>query len=200
MNNPEQAPVTLRGKSFCITGKTDEYRDIYYALIVQGGGRWTQSVSSTLDFLVVGINPGPAKMGKAHVLGTRCITEQELNTAIRRELGLSDDIRLFSIGWRLPVENASSCDRQHAQKPQLPPGAFKVCITGTLDMQRAKYAELLRKAGWILVKDISASVDCLIVGDAPGSKLKKANALNIPVRTLGWLKSELGLDRHMPDE
>lgn len=200
MNNTEQAPVTLRGKSFCITGKTDEYRDIYYALIVHGGGRWTQSVSGSLDFLVVGTDPGPAKMAKAHALGTRCITEQELNTCIRRELGVSDDVRLFSIGWRLPVENTGSSRKQRSQQSQLPPGALKVCITGTLDMKRAKYVELMNKAGWIVAKDISASVDYLIVGDAPGSKLKKAQALNIPVRTLGWLKSELGMESDTPDE
>ena len=44
------------------------------------------------------------------------------------------------------------------------------------------------------VGSVSSSLDCLIVGEALGSKLARAQQLKVPVHSLAWLKARLGLE------
>lgn len=201
--------ITITGKSFCITGETEEYRDIYWALIVQAGGRWVSAVSGALDYLVVGAEPGPAKMRKAGELGVPCISEAELDAALRAALGIEDGVSLFSQGWNLPIENklkytglrrspvaakATRAAREADDGISLTISGKRICITGKLDKTRAAYVALIEAAGGVFVGDVSGLTDYLIVGDKPGSKVKRAANLGVPVRSLGALKSALGED------
>ncbi|MEQ8768484.1 MAG: NAD-dependent DNA ligase LigA [Planctomycetota bacterium] len=68
----------LEGKSFLFTGKLSQMsRDEAKALVKRLGGRILSSVSSALDYLVVGDKPG-SKLKKAEELGVSVLTEQEL--------------------------------------------------------------------------------------------------------------------------
>ncbi|MDA2933802.1 NAD-dependent DNA ligase LigA [Acidobacteria bacterium AH-259-D05] len=54
-------------------------------------------------------------------------------------------------------------------------------ITGTLPtFSRSQAAEFIKKHGGKVTSSISSKTDCLVVGESPGSKLKKARALHIP--------------------
>jgi DNA ligase (NAD+) len=57
-------------------------------------------------------------------------------------------------------------------------------ITGTLPVKRSEAEALIEKNGGKLLSSISSKLNCLVVGDDPGSKLDKAKALG--VQTLTW--------------
>jgi DNA ligase (NAD+) len=72
----------LSGKSFLLTGTLTELtRDQAKDLVKQNGGKVVSSVSTDLDYLVVGENPG-SKLKKAQELGVKTISEKEFRALI----------------------------------------------------------------------------------------------------------------------
>lgn len=71
----------LSGKSFLITGTLPVKRDDAKDLIEQNGGKILSSVSSKLNFLVVGDDPG-SKVEKAQGLGVQIITWDQLQNML----------------------------------------------------------------------------------------------------------------------
>ncbi len=195
--------LDIKGKCFCITGETDEYRDIYWALIVQAGGRWVKAVSRAVDYLVTGWEPGPTKVKQAAEYGIPCIEEDILDEALREALNITDGARLFLYGWNLPIENKLKYQRVgngHVPKEREADDGVhfeienkRICITGKLDKPRAKYVQAIKDAGGIFATDVSGNTDYLVVGDKPGSKTKRAKENGVPVRSLGALKTALGI-------
>lgn len=198
--------ISVSSKCFCITGETKEARETYQALITAAGGRWVSAVSSAVDYLVAGNTPGPSKMKKAAELNTPIITEQELEQALRAELDLQGD--LLSVAWRLPLKKEQT-DRKTSKVTGLG-GEYKegwdnpnemqvkgsrICITGKLDMPRSEYVKLIEAAGGEWCKDISASTDYLVIGEAAGAKVTKAEKAGVPVRTLAALRKALNLEK-----
>ncbi len=76
----------LKGKSFLITGTLESSgRKEFEALIQSHGGKILSSVSGSLDYLIVGTNPG-SKLSKAIKLGTvKTISENELLNMINED-------------------------------------------------------------------------------------------------------------------
>lgn len=58
---------------------------------------------------------------------------------------------------------------------------LNVCITGALTTVRHEFQRMLRDHGAVPVGNVTRNTDVLIVGDRPGSKLGKAQSMNIPV-------------------
>jgi DNA ligase (NAD+) len=56
-----------------------------------------------------------------------------------------------------------------------------VCITGKFDISRTIIAEQLERAGYKVNTSITKDIDFLVVGDAAGSKLAKANKLGVNI-------------------
>lgn len=79
-----QAPKTSRrtdhlfsGKTFVLTGSLEKYsRDQATALIKERGGKVSGSVSSKTDYVLVGVDPG-SKLGQAHELKIKILSEKE---------------------------------------------------------------------------------------------------------------------------
>jgi DNA ligase (NAD+) len=60
----------------------------------------------------------------------------------------------------------------------------KFAITGSIEsMNRAELEDRIRNLGGVIAKNVTSSVDYLIQGDKPGSKLSKAEELSITVIT-----------------
>lgn len=60
----------------------------------------------------------------------------------------------------------------------------KFVLTGTLEgMKRSEAKKIIENYGGEVMSAVSASVDYLLAGDSPGSKLKKAQELNIQILT-----------------
>jgi DNA ligase (NAD+) len=74
----EALPQPLAGLTFVITGSLPTMsRDEAQAFIEARGGKVTGSVSQKTDYLLLGENPG-SKLAKAQSLGTKIISEEEL--------------------------------------------------------------------------------------------------------------------------
>lgn len=56
-----------------------------------------------------------------------------------------------------------------------------ICITGTFDVSRPHIRSLLEEQGAKVVETVSSSTTLLIAGEKAGSKLAKAEKLNIPI-------------------
>jgi DNA ligase (NAD+) len=61
------------------------------------------------------------------------------------------------------------------------------CITGTLSNPRKEIQQMVKRAGGKVVGSVSSNLDILIAGENAGSKLSKAQSLNVKV----WSESEL---------
>lgn len=71
----------LRGKSFLVTGTLPVKRDDAKDWIEKQGGKMMSSVSSKLDYLVVGDDPG-SKLTKAQELGIKILSWDELRALV----------------------------------------------------------------------------------------------------------------------
>ncbi|XP_012263506.2 replication factor C subunit 1 isoform X2 [Athalia rosae] len=81
---PTGADNCLAGKSFVITGVLDSLeRHEADDLIKKYGGRVVAQVSKKTDYMVLGDEPGPAKLEKAKKLGIKTISEDDLLDMIR---------------------------------------------------------------------------------------------------------------------
>lgn len=67
-------------------------------------------------------------------------------------------------------------------------------LTGALSLPREEMAEQIRAAGGRVSSAVSQSTDYLVAGEKAGSKLKKAEALGVPVLDEEGLRALLGLD------
>lgn len=56
-----------------------------------------------------------------------------------------------------------------------------VCITGKFDVSRTQIAEQLERAGYKVNMSFTKDIDFLVVGEAAGSKLAKANKLGVNI-------------------
>ncbi|XP_046433151.1 replication factor C subunit 1 isoform X1 [Neodiprion fabricii] len=81
---PTGANNCLAGLSFLITGVLDSLeRDEVDDLIKKYGGRLLHQVSKKTDYVILGDEPGPAKLEKTKKLGVKTISEDELLELIR---------------------------------------------------------------------------------------------------------------------
>ncbi|XP_076289848.1 germ line transcription factor 1 isoform X2 [Lasioglossum baleicum] len=92
---PEGAEYCLAGLSFLITGVLESLeREEAEELIKKYGGRLLQQVSSKTDYVIVGDEPGPAKISKANSLNIKQISEDDLLDMIRtRKSGQVKDVK-----------------------------------------------------------------------------------------------------------
>ncbi|XP_012535848.1 replication factor C subunit 1 [Monomorium pharaonis] len=92
---PTGATNCLTGLSFLITGVLDSLeRDEAEDLIRKYGGRTVNSVSSKVNYIIVGDEAGPAKLAKANSIGIKQICEDDFLEMIRtRPEGRAEDIK-----------------------------------------------------------------------------------------------------------
>ncbi|HEX2350615.1 MAG TPA: helix-hairpin-helix domain-containing protein, partial [Ktedonobacterales bacterium] len=74
-------------------------------------------------------------------------------------------------------------------------------LTGSLErLTRGQAEEAIRALGGKIASAVSKSLDHLVVGAAPGSKLAKAEKLGVPIHDEDWLVEQLTANNAMPDE
>ncbi|XP_021919425.1 replication factor C subunit 1 isoform X2 [Zootermopsis nevadensis] len=93
---PQGKPGCLSGLVFVVSGVLETIdREQVTALVKQCGGRVTSSVSRNTSYLVVGDEPGPAKIEKAIKLNTTQLTEDGLFDLIRTKSGPPDSSEML---------------------------------------------------------------------------------------------------------
>jgi DNA ligase (NAD+) len=76
--------TTLAGKTFVLTGTLAKYtRDEAKRMIEDAGGKVVASVSKKTDYVVAGADPG-SKLDKARELGVEVVSEQQMETLLKR--------------------------------------------------------------------------------------------------------------------
>ncbi|CAK9807284.1 Replication factor C subunit 1 [Anthophora plagiata] len=92
---PNGADHCLAGLSFLITGVLDSLeREEAEELIKKYGGRILHQVSKKTDYVIIGDQPGPAKVSKADSLNIKKISEDDLLEMIRtRPAGQAGDVK-----------------------------------------------------------------------------------------------------------
>ncbi|HPA85129.1 MAG TPA: NAD-dependent DNA ligase LigA, partial [Deltaproteobacteria bacterium] len=81
----KRAEAPLEGKKFCFSGSLQSMTRSEAKKEVEGkGGQVVSAVSSQLDYLVVGTEPG-SKLDKASSLGVTIVDEDEFLRMIREE-------------------------------------------------------------------------------------------------------------------
>ncbi|HZC07526.1 MAG TPA: NAD-dependent DNA ligase LigA [Ktedonobacterales bacterium] len=74
-------------------------------------------------------------------------------------------------------------------------------LTGSLErLTRGQAEDAIRALGGKIAASVSKSLNHLIVGAAPGSKLAKAEKLGVPIHNEDWLVERLEEHNAMPDE
>ncbi|MFO7977098.1 MAG: NAD-dependent DNA ligase LigA [Bacteroidales bacterium] len=69
---------TLQGATMIATGKLNHFtRESIIEAVKNHGGKYVSSVSSNLDYIIVGEDPGKSKIDKARKLNLKTITEEE---------------------------------------------------------------------------------------------------------------------------
>ena len=82
-DEPQAVSDRLRGKRFVFTGTLQNMtRDRAFNAVKELGGQVSSSVSASVDYLVVGENPG-SKLAKAEALGVLVMSEQAFLDLIR---------------------------------------------------------------------------------------------------------------------
>ena len=82
---------------------------------------------------------------------------------------------------------------ERAGEEEGPFSGKSVLFTGTLQSRtRAEAEALVRRQGGRILKSVSKNLDLLVVGEKPGSKLKKATGLGISVLTEAEFLQEIG--------
>ncbi|MCX8113135.1 MAG: NAD-dependent DNA ligase LigA [Bacteroidia bacterium] len=85
--SPSKSDLPLAGKKFLITGTFQDIpRDRLIAYIEEHGGTYASGISKNLDYLVVGEEPGKAKLDKAAQLGITLLSLQELEAMVNHPI------------------------------------------------------------------------------------------------------------------
>lgn len=80
--NEQVDSAALNGKSFCVTGTLSKPRSHFESVIKRNGGKWSTSVTQSLDYLIVGEDAG-SKAKKAQNGHTKIISESDLQKMLK---------------------------------------------------------------------------------------------------------------------
>ena len=83
-NGGENKTGTLAGRKVLFTGTLSRPRDEYRRMAEAAGANVASGVSKTLDYLIVGENPG-SKLDKARALGISILNEEEFLSLLHGE-------------------------------------------------------------------------------------------------------------------
>jgi DNA ligase (NAD+) len=104
--------------------------------------------------------------------------------------------KLKAAGLRMEITDDSS-----ATTDGLPFSGQTFLLTGSLSqLTRGQAEQAIKALGGKIAPSVTKSLDHLVVGDAPGSKVAKAEKLGVPTRTEEWLVEQLREHGAMPEK
>jgi DNA ligase (NAD+) len=106
--------------------------------------------------------------------------------------------RLRAAGLQLEVSADGAGDTSATNGPF---SGQTFLLTGSLErLTRGQAEEALTRLGGKIAASVSKSLNHLVVGAAPGSKLAKAAKLGVPIHDEQWLVEQLESHSAMPEE
>ncbi|KAG7200969.1 hypothetical protein KM043_003328 [Ampulex compressa] len=173
---PEGAENCLIGLSFLITGVLDSLeREEAEELIKKYGGRILQQVSRKTNFVIIGDQPGPAKLAKAESLKIKKISEDDLLEMIRtKQAGNTNNIKQSnaqstekskrkskdlndSITQSLPEESEATTKQEQdtVQSPRKKKDGLEAKYTAEKVVKKVEEADTTKTAKNVLQQDSS---------------------------------------------
>ncbi|MEO7003283.1 MAG: NAD-dependent DNA ligase LigA [Ktedonobacterales bacterium] len=108
---------------------------------------------------------------------------------------LMEKLRAAGLQLRLPDDESA------ADIANLPFSGQTFLLTGSLaSLTRGQAEQAIQSLGGKIASSVSKSLDHLIVGEAAGSKLAKAEKFKVPISDEAWLIEQLRAHDAMPDE
>lgn len=105
--------------------------------------------------------------------------------------------RLRDVGLRLEMP----AEEETPSTEDLPFSGQSFLLTGSLArLTRGQAEQAIQKLGGKIATSVSKNLDHLIVGEAPGSKLARAEKLGVPIHQEDWLVEQLTNAGAMPEE
>ncbi|KAK4526448.1 hypothetical protein GAYE_SCF24G4364 [Galdieria yellowstonensis] len=121
---PNGSPGCLQGLTFCITGVLDSLeREECTDLIRSLGGRVVSSPSKSVNYAVVGLEPGESKMAKISSLKIQVIDEDGLFDLIKSRSTTDTSKPLTESKGKLEQQNALKCDVDHSAMEEITPSS-----------------------------------------------------------------------------
>src|SRR5262249_49952387 len=129
-------------------------------------------------------------------------------------MGIGMRIASSVCSWARVEANRQLVERLHAAGLQLelqadgtsasvagPYSGQTFLLTGSLErLTRGQAEQALKALGGTIATSVSKSLNHLIVGAAPGSKLARAEKLGVPIHDEDWLVEQLEANAVMPEE
>ncbi len=163
-----KAPSSVDGKKVVVTGTLNKLsRKEVEKMLTDLGATVTGSVSKNTDLLVAGEKAG-SKLTKAQSLGIDIIDEDGL---------------LKILGTKNPTPPVIAKPKKPTPAAvDTPFSGKKICVTGKFsEMTRKEVEAKLASLGATVVGSVSKKTDLVIVGEDAGSKLDKAEDLDIKI-------------------
>lgn len=140
---PEGKTDCLKNLCFLKTGVLDSMeRDEFDALVKKHGGRTVQAVSRKVNYLVVGVEAGPAKLSKAIEYGIKSLSEDELLDMILIRSGLAPKYVKMANGGdsdsNANIDETVVSKSDDEQKPGRSPRTKEKQSTHKKDSERSK--------------------------------------------------------------
>jgi NAD-dependent DNA ligase len=165
--------IDIVGKTVAVTGKlVSMTREEAIEALDALGASVSDSISRNTAYLFAGERAG-SKLGRAQALGIPVLDEAALCAAVGRP-------------FEPPAPSPEAPPAVTAEEAGLAPEfAGKIwVVTGALStMKRDQVTAELVARGAKVTDSVSKNTHCLVVGEAPGSKLTKARSLGVPVLT-----------------
>lgn len=180
IEKPEVSLKTLEisGKIVSTTGTFSLKRPVIEAGLKAAGAQISNAVTSKVDIVFAGEKPG-SKLAKAQDLGIEILDEASLLAAIGNP----------SIDAPKPARKAKASPKTGSKAST----GIKVVLTGTFSTFSRNEAETrLKEKGYIVGSSVTSNTEILFAGEKAGSKLDKAQELNIPIKDENALIELLG--------
>jgi DNA ligase (NAD+) len=119
----------------------------------------------------------PEEIVDIHQMGEKIAKSLSIFFNDQRNLDVLDDL---TKKYGFQITNPDFKDKKEGEKPL---GGLTFVITGTLSRPRGEVEDLIESLGGHSTSSVSKSTDYVIVGEIPGSKLKKAQKFNVETIT-----------------
>jgi DNA ligase (NAD+) len=143
------------------------------------------------------LDAGEAEIGALPGIGPTIAASMHTWAEVPANRQLVERLREAGLQLALPEPDAAAA----AAAAALPFAGQTFLLTGSLEsLTRGQAEEAIKALGGKIAASVAKSLDHLVVGATPGSKLARAEKLGVPVHDEAWLVERLREHDAMPDE
>jgi DNA ligase (NAD+) len=159
------------------------------------GEKAAETLAEGLRSMEAVVNASEAEIGALPGIGPTIAASVQVWAQVEANRRLVERLRAAGLQLTLPAGAAP------AEGENLPFSGQTFLLTGSLaSLTRGQAEEAIQALGGKIASSVTKSLDHLIVGETPGSKLAKAEKLGVPIQDESWLVERLREHDAMPGE